>query len=52
MLIRIAHDFWPPDQGVAANILASFICFVIASLATYLVWPPLRRRGRAGSISF
>jgi len=43
MLIRLYHDFWPPDQGVAANILASFICFLVASVATYLVWPQLRR---------
>ena len=47
MLIRIAHDFWPIDQGVAANILASFVCFVFASIATYLIWPHARKVANA-----
>jgi hypothetical protein len=47
MLTRVAHDFWPIDQGVAANILASFVCFVFATNATYLIWPHARRVANA-----
>ena len=46
-MLRVVHDFWPIDQGVAANILASFICFLAGSLATYLIWPRVRARTNA-----
>lgn len=41
-MLRLVHDFWPIDQGVSANILASFICFIVGSAATYLIWPRVR----------
>ena len=39
---RLARDFWPLDQGVAANILASFVGWVIVAVVVYFAWRPLK----------
>lgn len=40
---RLYHDFYPVDQGVAANVLASFVIFSFLTVAAAILWPPFRR---------
>ena len=41
---RVLADFWPIDQGVAANVLASLVQYAIILVVLALLWPPTRRR--------
>ena len=40
---RVLADFWPIDQGVGANLLASLVQYAVILVVLALLWPPTRR---------